>query len=178
MSGWGKMILIAAVALLSLLPGHCQSRSLGAAFSFSSIGISYEHGLSETDTYIEASLRAETAEMFAGRQPYPGVSASVLWNNTFKEWVSSAGNTIRLYTGLGLAAGYAPDQKDVYGLFGGLKGKIGGECLFTRNAIISISLVPILGLHMVEHPDHYTMKFYKIGLIYSIAPEIGIKYRF
>jgi hypothetical protein len=178
MSGWGKMILVATVALLPLLPCHCQSRSLGATFSFSNIGISYEHELNAPGTYIETALRAETAEMFAGRKKYPGVSASVVWNNTFKEWESSAGNTIKLYAGLGLAAGYAPDLQDVNGLFGGLKGKIGGECLFTRKTIISIALTPILGLHLVEYPDHYTMKFYNIGLIYSFAPEIGIKYRF
>ena len=178
MSGCKRILLVAIVTMMSLFQSYSQPKSLGATFSFSSIGIAYEHMLASPESFIEASLKAETAEMFAGRRLYPGISASVVWNNSFKQWDSSEGNTIRLYAGLGLAAGYAADHKDTSGLFGGLKGKIGAECLFARNAIISLTLSPILGLHLVEHPDHYTMKFYKTGLIYTIAPEIGIKYRF
>lgn len=178
MSRLSGILIAVAGTLVSLLHLHSQPKSLGAAFSFSSLGIIYEHKLKTTDSFIELALKAETAEWFAGRSRFPGNSCSLTWNMVFKEWESSEGNTIRLFAGPGVMIGYAMDLMDSEGYIFGLKGRLGGECFFKRNVSISLSMNPVLGSHIVNHPDHYTMKYYKNGLIYSIVPEIGIKYRF
>lgn len=116
--------------------------------------------------------------MFAGENTYPGISASMTWNIIFKEWQSSEGNQIRLFAGPGAMLGYASDNNEPEGLIIGLKGKIGGECIYGRNVSISLGFSPIIGSHIVNYPDHYSMKTYKNGLYYSVIPEIGIKYRF
>lgn len=172
-----KWIFSAVVMCSSLLSAYSQPKSIGTSFSFSNIGIVYEHQ-SAPDTFLEVSLRAETAEMFAGRMYHPGVSASVSWNLIVKEWESSEGNTIRLYTGPGVVAGYTADNKDFEGILLGIKGKLGGECLFDRKMAISVSIAPVLGAHIVNRLNHSTMKLYKNGLMYSLIPEIGLKYNF
>ena len=173
-----KILLFTAGSVLTLLPLHSQPKSVGAVFTFSNIGLVYEHSLAASDSFVELSLRGETAELHAGRQKYPGISASLTWNIVFKEWLSSDGNIVRLFAGPGVMAGYTADFKEVYGFAFGLKGRIGGECCFSRNALISLSLSPVIGSHIVSLPDHNSMKYYKNGLIYCIIPEIGIKYRF
>ena len=178
MNGCIRYIMVIAVTMMSLFPLHSQPKSIGASFTFSSIGLVYEHTQPSSNSFVEVSLKAETAEMFAGRNTYPGISASMTWNIIFKEWLSSEGNLIRLFAGPGAMVGYASDHNEPEGLIIGLKGKIGGECIYGRNVSISLGFSPVIGSHIVNYPDYYSMKIYKNGLYYSVIPEIGIKYRF
>ena len=173
-----RYILVIAATIISLLPLHSQPKSLGASFTFSSIGIIYEHSVPSTNSFAEVYLKAETAEMFAGRSSYPGISASMTWNIIFKEWQTTEGNQIRLFAGPGAVLGYASDHNEPNGLILGLKGRIGSECIYTRYVSVSLSFSPVIGSHIVNYPDHYSMKTYRNGLYYSVIPEIGIKYRF
>ena len=72
----------------------------------------------------------------------------------------------------------AHDLRKEYGCFFGLKGRIGMECLFSRDISISLSFSPVIGMHMTLKDDYLVMKYYKYGLIGSAIPEIGIKYLF
>lgn len=177
MSKYLKMIFSAVVLCTSLLSAYSQPRSIGASFSFNNIAIVYEHQCAP-DATLGLSLNAETTEMFAGRKEYPGVSAAVMWNITLKEWESSEGNTVRLFAGPGAVAGYTSDNQDYEGFLLGLRGTIGGECLFDRNIAISVCLAPVLGAHIVNRLNYSTMKLYKNGLYYSLIPEISLKYTF
>ena len=172
-----KLIFSAVVMYASLLSAYSQPKALGTSFSFSNIGIVYEHQTAP-DTFLDVTLKAESTEMFAGRMDHPGFSASVSWNLIVKEWESSEGNSVRIIAGPGVIAGYTADYKDFEGILLGIKGKIGGECLFERNMSISVCICPILGSHIVNRLNHSTMKLYKNGLTYSLIPEIGLKYRF
>ena len=171
-----KACAVISVALLTASVSYAQPKAAGATFSFKGISLSYEHCMN--DSFLEASLKAETAETFLYRSECPGISGSLTWNFRIREWISSEGNTITVFAGPGLIAGYGPDFKRQSGLFYGLKGRAGIECDFERNVVISLAVSPIIGSHIVFHTDHISMNPYLNGLIYSVLPEIGIKYRF
>ena len=173
-----KTILAFAVSLLALSSVYAQPKSLGASFSFSGFGLVYDHALKNDMSFLEVSLKAESAEGFLGRSVYPGVSVGFAWNMVIKEWLSREGNPIRLFAGPGVIAGYGPDHKSMDGVIIGLKGCFGAECSFARNAVISISLAPVIGSHIELKEGTLLMKYYRNGIQYALVPEIGIKYRF
>lgn len=178
----GSILRLLVVVVSAFIMSHtvisAQPKSFGATFSFTGLALSYEHDLSNTDSFIEASFKAETSEVFLYRTGVPGLSGSVTWNIPLKEWESDEGNRVTFFAGPGLTVGCGNDYNLPYGAFFGLKGRIGVECNFVRNIVISASVSPIIGSHIVFYSDHLTMRYYKNGLLYSLIPEIGIKYRF
>ncbi len=154
-----------------------QPRSVGASFSFSALGATYEHTLNQ-DSFINADIKAEMGPYFMDSTRLPGVSASLSGNFIISRWASRNGNTICAFAGPGITAGIAHEFKKDYGYFLGLKGRLGMECLFERKVSISISLAPTLGMHMTIVEGHLEMRYYKGGLINAMIPEIGIKYLF
>lgn len=170
--------LLFILTLLMATDAACaQCRALGGTFSYSGIGISYEHGIDE-DSYIDAQLRAETASCFTYGSKVPGISASFTWNMVFASTESANGNCIRLYAGPGLVLGIAEDLNAVGGMFFGLKGRVGCECLFPRKIGLSFSLSPVLGAHLKREKNSIMMLPFKMGMLYGIMPEVGIKYAF
>lgn len=175
------MTFLAAVILLSCLPvcSYAQPKALGATFTYSGCAISYEHQLQESQkSFIELNLKAECGEFTSERASRPGVSASLTWTSVLKQWESIEGNAISIFAGPGVIIGYGNDYKTAEGTFFGIKGRAGVECEFSRNVIISASLSPVVGSHIIYNHGLMSMKYYKNGLIYSLVPEIGIKYRF
>lgn len=175
-----SFITVFSVMTLLLLPDLlcAQPKSVGATFSFTGIGICYEHSLAKENSFVQVNLRAETPEVFIGRQNMPGCSASFTWNIILKELLSPDGNTIKVFAGPGAAIGWGHDFKERDGLFFGLKGSLGVECDFSRNVTLSASIAPVVGPHIVFHYDHLTMRYYRNGIQYALVPEIGIKYKF
>ena len=173
-----KAALGVVVTCFMALPASAQPKSAGATFSFTGLGVSYEHDFSEYDSFLDITLKSEHPEYLLGRSSYPGISAGIGWNIIIREWKSTEGNTLRFFAGPGAVAGYAADRKVIDGVFFGVKGRVGGECEFTRNILISISISPIIGAHIIMQQGDFSMKYYKNGLIYSLVPEIGIKYCF
>lgn len=178
----GSILRLLFVVMSAFLVPHtatsAQPKSFGATFSFTGFALSYEHQLSDMGSFIETSLKAEMSEVFLYRTGTPGISGSVTWNFPLKEWKSNEGNMMTLIAGPGLAVGYSNDYKLPHGAFFGLKGKIGIECNFARNVVISACFSPVIGSHILFYRDHLTMRHYRNGLIYSLVPDIGIKYRF
>ena len=176
-----KFLHITAIIVILTLIGstaiHAQSRSIGTTYSFSSIGLVYEHGVNN-DCFIELALKGEMGEVFAGRSRIPGISASFTWNYVLKEWKISEGETLEMFAGPGVSMGYAKDLKRDKGFDFGLKGRFGIEFLFERKAIISLSISPVIGSHVEFNGNAINIRSYNYGLLNSIMPEIGIKYRF
>lgn len=170
--------LLVILALLMAADAACaQSRALGCTFSYSGIGVSYEYGMDD-GSFIDAQLRAETATNFTYGSRVPGISASFTWNMIFASRESVKGNCIRFYAGPGLALGTAEDLNAVGGMFFGLKGRVGYECIFPRKIGLSMSLSPVLGAHLKREKNSVIMLPFKMGLLYGIMPEVGIKYAF
>ena len=172
-----RIILIFIAACAYLHHADAQSKAAGGSFSLNGAGISYEHIL-DGGCFLNADIRAELGNHFIDSDRKPGVSLSLVSNFILKEWKSDNGNPVRFFAGPGITAGMAHDLRKEYGCFFGLKGRIGMECLFSRNIAISLNFSPVIGMHMTLKDDYLVMKYYKYGLIGSAIPEIGIKYLF
>lgn len=164
--------------LLWLGVADAQPKSVGVNWCYSGIGLAYEHTVDGRGNFVEICLKAETGEMFNGREEWPGASASFTWNMVLKEWTSHDGERVRLYAGPGLAAGFGQDYRMQKGALFGLKGKVGVECLFKRGVTVSASIAPVFGQHIVRLEESIGTMFYRNGLIYGLVPEIGIRYSF
>lgn len=172
-----RVCTVIIMGCTSVSYAYAQPKSLGTSYSFSGMALSYEHYLTN-DSFAEISLKGETGEMFMGRTEIPGVSASFTWNMKIYDWTSRNGNTVSIFAGPGLTAGWGEDLKKPSGGFIGLKGRVGGECSFNRKVIISVSVSPVIGTHAVLLEDSIRMTYYRNGLLGAVIPEIGIKYRF
>lgn len=171
------MIFLAAFTLLPV--SLCaQPKSIGAYFSFHETAVCYEHGVDDDNSFMEIALRAECSELYIGRARYPGVSASATWNIVIGKWQSSEGSAVSLFAGPGAILGYARDFNTPYGLFFGIRGKIGVEYRFIRNICLSASISPSLCSHIRSEDGHRSMRYYRNGLIYGLVPGVGIKYIF
>lgn len=169
------------ISVLAFLVSHgesfAQRNSIGTSWSLSGIGITYERDMVD-DSFAQFSIQSELGETFTGRGTRPGVSAAFTWNIIFAQMESRNGVPVRFYAGPGFAAGISQDFMGPQGLFFGLKGRVGMQCLFARKINVSLSLAPILGIHISEVDEYILTRAYRNGLIQVIIPEIGISYRF
>lgn len=173
-----KRCLIVFMTVFAVMNyADAQPRSLGTTYSFSGIGIEYEHDL-KRDCFINTDIRTEMLAFFMNKNDIPGISASFSCNFIIREWSSRNDNTISFFAGPGVTIGISHDLRKDNGFLIGLKGRVGVECWFDRNVAASICLNPIIGSHLTVVDDHVVMKYYKNGLINAILPEIGIKYTF
>ena len=172
-----RYLLVCMTVCAVMHYADAQPRSAGTSYSFSGIGIEYEHDLRK-DCFINADIRAEMLALFMDRNHTPGISASFSCNFIIREWESRNSNVISLFAGPGVTVGLANEFRKDYGMFFGLKGRVGAECRFDRNVAVSICLNPILGSHLSIVDEVIEMSYYKNGLINTILPEIGIKYTF
>lgn len=175
-------VLGLAVTLVSVfvcnLPAIAQPKALGGLFSFSNIGLSYEHFIHGGSSFIDASVSLRTSEMILDRSVTPGFSGSLTWNFPFLTKRLGSEHLLNFYAGPGIVAGYEKDFKTAYGIFVGLVGKVCVECGFDRNVFLTASVSPVVGAHIVSSGKGYTMTYFKNGLLQTIMPEVGIKYRF
>lgn len=177
MSGKCRILTIMIMTVLCLGNLSAQPKTVGISFCFSGIGVEYGHQV-DMNSFAEFQLKAETTHVFTSFAPYPGFSGSVFWNVIFARHLSRNGNEIRLYAGPGLSAGFSRDILTLEGPFFGLRGRIGGECTFSRGVALRVSLSPMIGMHLRSENKMMGMRLYKTGLLYSIMPEIGISYPF
>lgn len=177
MSALLKIFLTVAALTLCLCNLDAQTRSVGASFSLSGIGISYEHTKSD-ESFIEASIKTELWEVLNDRSVMPGISAGFTWNLILKSWKSKEGNSVNVFAGAGITGGYANDYKKPDGCFMGLKGRFGVEYHYQRNIQLSFCIIPVIGTHIHKEGSNLKMEYYKAGLINTLMPEIGIKYMF
>lgn len=172
-----KIFLTFAAIILCTYDLDAQTRSVGASFSLSGIGITYEINKSD-DSFIEASVKTEIGEVLYDRSVIPGVSAGFTWNLILKRWQSKERNSLHMFAGAGITGGYVNDYKKPDGFFMGLKGRFGVACSFQRNLQLSLCIIPVLGTHIRKAGTSLQMEYYKAGLLNTMTPEIGIKYMF
>lgn len=165
-------------AVLWMGAAYAQPKSVGVDWCYSGIALAYEHTVDGRGNFVEICLKAETGEMFNGREERPGASVSFTWNMILEEWTSHDRETVRLFAGPGIAAGFGRDYRTQTGALFGLKGKVGVECLFARGVTVSASIAPVFGQHIVRLDESIGTRLYRNGLIYGLVPEIGIKYSF
>ncbi len=170
-------IILFLVCILSMSEAHAQKKAVGTTFSYAGVGLVYEHH-TDDQSFMDIQLRMETSSTLENRRNSPGVSASFTWNMVFAEAIARDGNRLTFFAGPGAMIGYGDDIKAPNGLIIGMKGRIGGECTFKRKISISLSVSPVIGLHMSARNSMMNMLLYKTGLLYGIMPEAGIKYAF
>lgn len=172
-----KILLLAALSIFFAHSATAQPKNAGMDFSLDGLSASYEHFI-DSESFLQFSLKAECADMFFGMAPFPGASLSLTWNMIISEKKSCNGNDIRFFAGPGMTLGWGSDLLRPPGLIAGLKARVGTECEFDRNVTLSISLCPVIGTHVHIFEDYVEMNYYRIGLLSSILPVIGIKHTF
>ncbi len=172
-----KICILIILCTFFLSEAHARKKSLGSTFSYAGIGLSYEHKIDDA-SFMDIQLRMETSSMFSGSSSFPGATASFTWNMIFAQTTSREGNKVIFFAGPGAIAGFAGDLKSRGGFIVGLKGRVGGECTFSRNVSVSLSISPVIGVHTGRTGSMVSMLMYKTGLLYGIMPEVGIKYAF
>lgn len=174
------LCIITAVLLATAAGTGCMDarpKAVSSIWSLSSIGIGYEYTMDER-SFGQVEMCTEMSDMFFGRGGITGVAASFTWNMIFAKAESRNGNTVSFYSGPGAVLGWSKDLGGTSGGIFGLKGRIGAECVFERKIAVSIGFAPILGMHVSAKDDIMSMRLYRNGLMYSLSPEIGIKYAF
>lgn len=175
---YGARILIVILAvILSLGDSFAQSRYSGATFSYGSAGLIYEQAV-DPDNFWSIQLKADAVTPFNVAAPFPGLTGSFVWNMIFAEFESTQGNLIRFFAGPGIFAGVDDDILRRPGIVFGLKGRVGGICSFSRMISLSISIAPVLGVHVTKADGVASMLPYRCGLLAGMIPEVGIKYAF
>lgn len=177
MNGLIKILILCFLTFSVAGKAYAGPKSVGATFCYGNIGLAYEHEI-DSDSFAEIQLRAETICMFDGKSDIPGISGSFTWNLRLAEYKSRNGNVIDFFAGPGLIGGFSQDRNRPENIFLGFKGKIGGECTFCRNIALSISVSPVIGVHFGREDEMLNMHLYRNGLLYSLMPEIGIRYSF
>lgn len=177
MRSWKSVIVMLFMVIAFQATAYAQKNTLGTSWSFSGIGLTYERNVSE-EAFAQISVQTEMAETFLGKVLHPGISAAFTWNLIFAQLESRNGIPLRFYAGPGIAAGINHDMKTSPGLFFGLKGRVGMQCIYDRKINISVSLAPVLGLHVSEDEENVTTRAYRNGLMQILMPEFGISYRF
>ena len=154
-----------------------QDNSIGMAYTFSCIGLCYERDIRQ-DTFIDLSLKAETGEILLDRATAPGISASFTWNTILGSRELNETDRIDFFAGPGVHVGWSQDFRKGKGINFGLKGSVGLRFRFARNAEISLCVSPVIGIHMTMQKEGMRMEYYRYGLLNTIIPEAGIRYRF
>lgn len=177
MNGLTKILFLCILTVLVTGKAYAGPKSVGATFCYGNIGLSYQHEI-DSGSFAEIQLRAETIGLFSGQSDIPGISGSFTWNLCLAEFKSRNGNMVGFFAGPGLIGGFSDDRNRPGNIFLGFKGKIGGECTFSRNIALSISVSPVIGVHFGREDEMLNMHLYRNGLLYSLMPEIGIRYSF
>jgi hypothetical protein len=172
-----KAAIAMILAVASVHTASAQMKTLGTSWSLSGIGVFYEKH-SSAQTFIHISVQAEMGEMFRGTTPYSGLSAAFTWNHIFAQVESRNGTPVQFYAGPGIAAGASKDFDGPRGLFFGLKGRLGVQCLYKRKVNISVAVAPVIGIQLAKIDENFVTRAYRNGLLHTIVPEIGISYRF
>ena len=172
------ILCIMLIATLFLDVAHAQEKSAGATFSYAGTGVEYIR-YKDSRHFSQYQLRVETSGIFWSGRGNPGISASAFWNIVIAERQSRNDNTVRIYAGPGISAGYGGDTKNhPSGIFFGLKGRVGAECSFPRKVTVSLSVSPMLGGHFSMRDGMVNMRLYRTGLCYALMPEAAIRYNF
>ena len=155
-----------------------QNRSVGGNFAYNEFSAMLRMPLEEKQS-VRISANLDMSGVIPGDYLFPGVSANVAYLYEFAGITFPSGESMGFLAGPGAGVGYVRDTSGAYGAIVSLTGCIGFEYVFMVPVSISLTLEPCIGLHLSRDRFGYlSMGFYKAGLIYSLLPHLGIKYRF
>lgn len=172
-----RIALLTLAAMTLSVNIFCQPKTAGVSFSYAGTGLTYEH-LTSSSTSVMLQIRTDSVTGFGPKITEPCYAMSAVWNMISGELISRNGNVIRFMNGPGLTMGVSNDFMAARGPFAGLAWRFAGECSFSRGIAISISVAPMLGVHLSRVDDYITMGLFRNGLMYGVMPEVGIKYIF
>lgn len=178
-----RLIMVVAMTILLLGKSNAQERSIGTSWSFTGVGLTYEHPMKESN-FLHVGAQLEMSEMFLGTTAQPGGSVNFTCNDILHSITSRNGNTISFFAGAGAAVGHSKDcrlkknQVTYHGFFFGLKGRAGVRIKYDRNINITAAVAPVLGMHLSVKDETVMMRYYRYGLLQTLMPEITISYRF
>ena len=153
-------------------------RTVGMKFAFNEFSASYQQKVRAGESFA-VSVNLDMTGVISGEALYPGYSADILYVFEFAGKTRASGERIAFYAGPGFGFGYVRNSRDDYGAMIAMNGCIGLEYMFNVPVSLSLSLEPCLGVHFREDRfGEINMDFHKAGLISSIFPHLGIKYRF
>ncbi len=153
-----------------------QKKSVGAVIAPDRAGFGYQQFLDE-DTFWNFDVGVDYGAHMLGQDSDPGVRISfgynfIIWDKTYPEGRS------RIYAGPGITAGYLADKDNSHGGLAGVTGNFGFEHDFGIPVTLSVSISPTLGLHLHNTERGLQLKSYINGLLWSFAPQAGIRYTF
>lgn len=171
------------LCIIMLLSGCCavsaQDRMIGGTFSFNEFALGFSSQISEKARYaVDANL--DMTGIVLGEYDAPGFSVDFTYQFIIGRKKFPDGEVLSGFAGPGFSAGYVRGTDGKYGLLAGLCGIVGMEYSFRVPVSLSLSVNPVLGL-TVNRPapnSLYRMELYRYGLLYSLVPHLGIKYRF
>lgn len=170
-----RTLLLICAAMTLCTNAICQPKSAGVSFCHSGAGLTYEY-FTSAETFVQLQLRTDSIEAGVRTDDEPCFAASATWNIICGELTSRNGNKVRLLAGPGVIMGITDDYMAKRGPFAGLAGRFGGECAFDRGITLSVTVTPMLGMHLSRVEDYISMRMFRKGITYAVMPEIGIKY--
>lgn len=172
------LITIISAVLLSCCPVFAQDRSAGLNLSCNELAAAIHLPLDD-EGILCVSANLDLTCVLSGKELFPGVSADIVYLYVFADRRFDSGESMRFYAGPGFSSGYVRNMDGEYGAMASMTGCVGFEYLFNVPFSISLTLEPALGIHF--HQDEYGgvgMDFHMPGLIASLFPHLGIRYRF
>ena len=153
--------------------------SAGAAFAVNEFSLEFGKKVSENLRCI-VNANLDMNGVISGKYDYPGISFDFIGQFVFASKKYGNGEVITGYAGPGVTVGYVRGNDGLYGLMAGVCGEIGMEYAFNVPVSLSLFLAPVLGVTVCRPEDsiNFRMGLYEYGLIASLMPRIGIKYRF
>ena len=170
---------LAVVASVFFFTGGLAAgpRTAGAVFSFCRSGIEYGHTVNDRIFWNIGFGVEYGSTIFYKNQMNPGVSLDFGYNYVLKHWESESGEGT-FHAGPGVKAGYMTDRKGQAGMTLGLMGCVGLDFRFHLPVTLSVSVKPVLGLHLRNDDGNFSLGLYRNGLIFGLLPEVGVKYSF
>ncbi len=168
-------IAAAFMILVMTSEADAQTKSLGVFFAPDRSGFSHQRFLRD-NTFWNIDVAVDYGGCVLGQDVLPGARVSLGYN--FIVWEKDHGEgRSRIYSGPGISIGYVPDKDLLYGGMAGLSGNVGYEYDFRFPVTISLSLSPTVGIHLHNTDSGLQLGTYINGLLWSLAPQLGIRYR-
>lgn len=177
-----KQLSVIVLILLSIaacsFSDQClaQPRTFGGQFSLNGIELSYQHSAGDS-VFVDINAGVDFSELLGGKASVPGCKARISYNFLFFRRYYESGSLL-LYAGPGIAVGYVRNKGD-FGPMLGICGRFGLEFNFeSRPVVFSIDMIPVLPIHMRSSGRESSLDFFRNGLLLSLSPVLGIRYRF
>ncbi len=172
------VFVLAAVFAATGTDTAAREKTVGMSLAYNEFSATFTMPVKDRET-IMISANLDMSGVIPGDCLFPGVSANVAYLYEFAGITFPSGESMGFLAGPGAGVGYVRDTSGAYGAMVSLTGCIGFEYVFMVPVSISLTLEPCIGLHLSRDRFGYlSMGFYKAGLIYSLLPHLGIKYRF